>query len=72
MSHLVLLSAENGKTKCTLLCVMSFYYRKASRRDTVNNFKRIEQSVPEDLLRYADALSSNYRVILFCIVLRGK
>ncbi|XP_060788690.1 DNA-dependent protein kinase catalytic subunit-like isoform X1 [Neoarius graeffei] len=28
-------------------------YRKANRTDTVNNFKRIEQSVPEDLLRRA-------------------
>ncbi|KAI5104092.1 DNA-dependent protein kinase catalytic subunit [Silurus meridionalis] len=28
-------------------------YKKASRRDTVNNFTRIEQSVPEDLLRRA-------------------
>ncbi|XP_036452457.1 DNA-dependent protein kinase catalytic subunit isoform X2 [Colossoma macropomum] len=27
-------------------------YRKANRTDTVNNFKRIEQTVPEDLLRY--------------------
>ncbi|XP_026875191.2 DNA-dependent protein kinase catalytic subunit [Electrophorus electricus] len=28
-------------------------YRKANRTDTVNNFKRIEQNVPEDLLRRA-------------------
>ncbi|XP_076840848.1 DNA-dependent protein kinase catalytic subunit [Brachyhypopomus gauderio] len=28
-------------------------YRKAARADTVNNFKRIEQTVPEDLLRRA-------------------
>ncbi|KAF4089760.1 hypothetical protein AMELA_G00069750 [Ameiurus melas] len=28
-------------------------YKKANRTDTVNNFKRIEQSVPEDLLRRA-------------------
>ncbi|XP_062849596.1 DNA-dependent protein kinase catalytic subunit [Trichomycterus rosablanca] len=28
-------------------------YRRASRTDTVNNFKRIEQTVPEDLLRRA-------------------
>ncbi|KAI4886986.1 hypothetical protein NFI96_023481, partial [Prochilodus magdalenae] len=28
-------------------------YRKASRPDTVNTFKRIEQTVPEDLLRRA-------------------
>ncbi|KAL6490371.1 hypothetical protein MHYP_G00007160 [Metynnis hypsauchen] len=28
-------------------------YRKANRTDTVNNFKRIEQTVPEDLLRRA-------------------
>uniref|UniRef100_A0AAR2IVV3 DNA-dependent protein kinase catalytic subunit n=1 Tax=Pygocentrus nattereri TaxID=42514 RepID=A0AAR2IVV3_PYGNA len=33
--------------------LMSFYYRKANRTDTVNNFKRIEQTVPEDLLRRA-------------------
>lgn len=34
-------------------CVMSFNYRKANRTDTVNNFKRIEKNVPEDLLRYS-------------------
>uniref|UniRef100_W5KIE9 DNA-dependent protein kinase catalytic subunit n=1 Tax=Astyanax mexicanus TaxID=7994 RepID=W5KIE9_ASTMX len=28
-------------------------YRKANRTDTVNNFKKIEQTVPEDLLRRA-------------------
>ncbi|TSL34570.1 DNA-dependent protein kinase catalytic subunit [Bagarius yarrelli] len=28
-------------------------YKKAKRTDTVNNFKRMEQSVPEDLLRRA-------------------
>ncbi|KAG7330004.1 hypothetical protein KOW79_006226 [Hemibagrus wyckioides] len=28
-------------------------YKKANRTDTVNNFKRMEQSVPEDLLRRA-------------------
>uniref|UniRef100_A0A8B9LUH8 DNA-dependent protein kinase catalytic subunit n=1 Tax=Astyanax mexicanus TaxID=7994 RepID=A0A8B9LUH8_ASTMX len=37
----------------TLLYLMSFYHRKANRTDTVNNFKKIEQTVPEDLLRRA-------------------
>uniref|UniRef100_A0A8B9LWJ5 DNA-dependent protein kinase catalytic subunit n=1 Tax=Astyanax mexicanus TaxID=7994 RepID=A0A8B9LWJ5_ASTMX len=36
-----------------LLYLMSFYHRKANRTDTVNNFKKIEQTVPEDLLRRA-------------------
>lgn len=28
------------------------HYRKAKRVDAVNNFRRIEQMVPDDLLKY--------------------
>lgn len=35
---------------------MRLHYRKAKRVDTVNNFRRLEQMVPDDLLKYAITL----------------
>ncbi|XP_060730052.1 DNA-dependent protein kinase catalytic subunit isoform X1 [Tachysurus vachellii] len=45
------LSKVAGKTEGIRRYVET--YKKANRKDTVNNFKRLEQSVPEDLLRRA-------------------